>query len=529
MIEANKAPSGGGIWAGETSQFTIFKSTISMNTAVLGGGLFLAADSLIVNSTISMNRAIQGSQAPSGGGIEWRGLDQKKLGINNSTIACNIAKGKTTFGAGGGIRAVPSSLLFLSNTILAKNVGSAGPNCFGTLNSSGYNLIEDTANCTIVGNTIGNKLGMDPKLKSLRFDRRGPHTKSPPKSSPAPNFTHALAPDSPARDAGNPANPFAGEPPKCETLDEVSVKRPDGNFPGTFGGRCDMGAYERKPGAAPGDKEKNEPCRKRAVVHKGVEGPTGPTGPESLTSFALLGRFDLCFDPIVSIGREDGSMQQLSVTSGGLTSITVDLPGDLDPADYLFRIQCPADTDDEGDDGGEDGDVEVRSDTVLTLGPVGPTGPPGSPGATGSTGVEGGTGPTGPPGPPGPPGGGDPTCNCCSSGNGVGCDEPNCEAIVCSLNSFCCDVVWDSDCDVLAGEYCECCAWESRVAARKELRLVSWRLASVPPDPCHDRLPFPFIWSRSWPITNVAQSQARHALLPLSVLVSHHTPVQPAS
>jgi hypothetical protein len=48
-------------------------------------------------------------------------------------------------------------------------------------------------------------------------------------------------------------------------------------------------------------------------------------------------------------------------------------------------------------------------------------------------------------------------CNCCSGGNGVGCDCQVCEEIVCTQDSFCCDGLWDGYCDFLAETLCSCC------------------------------------------------------------------------
>ncbi|MCH8993031.1 MAG: hypothetical protein IIA44_14930, partial [Acidobacteria bacterium] len=48
-------------------------------------------------------------------------------------------------------------------------------------------------------------------------------------------------------------------------------------------------------------------------------------------------------------------------------------------------------------------------------------------------------------------------CNCCVPHDGVGCDEPDCEALVCDADAFCCDVGWDQICSDSAIELCACC------------------------------------------------------------------------
>ncbi len=47
--------------------------------------------------------------------------------------------------------------------------------------------------------------------------------------------------------------------------------------------------------------------------------------------------------------------------------------------------------------------------------------------------------------------------NCCEDHGGFGCDDPTCEACVCAIDSFCCDVAWDGLCADIAGPSGECC------------------------------------------------------------------------
>ena len=161
-----------------------------------------------------------------------------------------------------------------------------------------------------------------------------------------------------------------------------------------------------------------------------------------LTSATFWGVY--CDDPIVSVGRQDGTFEPVTVLTSGLNFITVDLTGHDDPAAHLFVIECPC-------------DVCTCKVDVGDTGPAGPTGPTG---ITGPTGPQGPTGPMGPSGPSGGKGGGgDPgsPCNCCSGGNGKGCDCAPCEDTVCTLDSFCCNITWDSICDGEAETVCNCC------------------------------------------------------------------------
>ena len=50
--------------------------------------------------------------------------------------------------------------------------------------------------------------------------------------------------------------------------------------------------------------------------------------------------------------------------------------------------------------------------------------------------------------------------DCCTpGGNGTpGCDDPECEALICGLDSFCCDTSWDTICAAAAADLCEVCS-----------------------------------------------------------------------
>jgi hypothetical protein len=47
--------------------------------------------------------------------------------------------------------------------------------------------------------------------------------------------------------------------------------------------------------------------------------------------------------------------------------------------------------------------------------------------------------------------------DCCIANGTPGCDDPDCEAIVCAVDPFCCDVAWDGICADEAGELCGIC------------------------------------------------------------------------
>jgi hypothetical protein len=47
--------------------------------------------------------------------------------------------------------------------------------------------------------------------------------------------------------------------------------------------------------------------------------------------------------------------------------------------------------------------------------------------------------------------------NCCIAHGGLGCDNPECQAIVCAMDPFCCDVAWDGICADEASTFCVAC------------------------------------------------------------------------
>lgn len=221
-------PGGGGIFIASGS-LTLNRSAVAGNFADTGGGGIDNLGSLMVDqSTIAGNSVFFG-----GGGIQNHGPGATAT-INQSTISGNAAKG----GGSGIDNLAPMTLKYstvsnnlgyaaaginsgatVKGTIVANNslVTGGTLDCYGALNSLGYNLIETTTFCLILGDPTGNIIGVDPALGGLA-DNGGP------------TRTHALLPGSPAIDAGSPDCP----PP---ATDQRGVVRPQG-------AACDIGAYE---------------------------------------------------------------------------------------------------------------------------------------------------------------------------------------------------------------------------------------------------------------------------------------------
>lgn len=228
----NEARRGGAIEVAAGS-IAIDGSTFVANraTETAGGALYLedrTRTSRIINSTFSAN------QSMSYGAIA---LYEGAVTINNSTIAFNTnLEGGWSAGITAGF--LGSNEVFLSNTIVAGNTSDGAaidlyfdPNSRGDrFVSLGHNLIGSDRYVDGVFIEAGDLAGtpaspLDAGLLALA-DNGGPTP------------THALAPTSPAIDAGSLAAP--GTTGACEAVDQRGSARP---APGSSA--CDIGAFEQ--------------------------------------------------------------------------------------------------------------------------------------------------------------------------------------------------------------------------------------------------------------------------------------------
>jgi len=231
--DGNTANSLGGIANIINATIRINTSTIANNIAMeRGGGLTNGDGSFmdVLNSTISENVATM----QRGGGIF---NTNATLLINNVTVIENKAPNDE----GGGIWNGFAGTVNSSNSIIAKNEAIVGPDCFGPLNTLGFNLIEQEEMCDRTGfnpNLESDKIGEDPLV--------GPLAENLPDNTPPETFitpTRALMEGSPAIDMGNPAEPESFME-SCNETDQRRVSRPQGD-------QCDIGAFEVEEEQAP--------------------------------------------------------------------------------------------------------------------------------------------------------------------------------------------------------------------------------------------------------------------------------------
>jgi len=262
-LRGNQAQAGGG---GVRNEGTLALGAVELseNSAGSGGGVDSSGELRLANSTVSGNRA-----SGNGGGITSRGT----LLLGSVTVAANSAAGD-----GGGVY-IAAGTGVLSGTLLAANSDAGGdaPDCSGPLTSQGYNLIGNTAGCTIGGDTTGNILDTDPRIGPLA-DNGGP------------TRTHALLLDSPAMNKVPTGTCFP-----IGQRDQRGIGRPVGKD-------CDIGAYEQgfvvntladahdygTRDAECTTDETGQFCSLRAAI----EAANGLPGPDAIT-FAIEGVFVL--------------------------------------------------------------------------------------------------------------------------------------------------------------------------------------------------------------------------------------------
>jgi len=163
--ESQNSLGGGGIYSNGRAEIEIVRSTISANTAPIGGGI--ASDPgdvlIITDSVITGNRATGTGQSDGGGGIFANATStvSSTLTITNSTIS-----GNTTGGDGGGLRlgqhvtARIDGATVSGNSATTQIIGSTswggGIYNAGTLTVTGSSIVDNVAT---FGGGIRNEFG----------------------------------------------------------------------------------------------------------------------------------------------------------------------------------------------------------------------------------------------------------------------------------------------------------------------------------------------------------------------------------
>lgn len=243
-ITGNKAGSfGGAIRARSNSSLSIKNSIISDNFAYSGGGGISISGSSILslnNSSITGN-----STNGNGGAIEQYNNGGGLISLNNSTISGNTARRQ-----GGAIDLRDNSTISLSNTTVTDNTA--------LISTGGISTDVSGANVTFQNSIIANSVGGDCDIQagilnidsasiiedgSCNTQRAIDPQLGPLADNGGGTLSHALLPNSPARNTGNLAT--------CETEDQRGQVRDDSD------GACDVGAIEFSPNDDFGESEVN--------------------------------------------------------------------------------------------------------------------------------------------------------------------------------------------------------------------------------------------------------------------------------
>lgn len=260
---------GGGILVEPSGRLSFLRGALARNTATEGGGIANRGSLELVNATLSENAGMRGAGLHNAGTAQLASVtfftNTLQLRTPEPTAeptetpepeepapaAPRAARPATDGGAsgwspgrgparilqlpadaaGGAIFNAAGSTVTLRNTVVGMSGGM--PSCSGSIASAGYNL-DSGRSCGFSG--TGDRSGVDPGLELLA-DNGGQ------------TLTNALAPGSPALDAGDPAGCKAADGSALAN-DQRGLRRSvDGNGDGTA--RCDIGAYELDPNYVP--------------------------------------------------------------------------------------------------------------------------------------------------------------------------------------------------------------------------------------------------------------------------------------
>jgi hypothetical protein len=202
-VSGNTASSdGGGLWGVVATDLALDRSTVSGNEAGnRGGGVYVTSSGSTLNL---VNSTVSGNSADLGGGLF--------ANIETATSLWNVTVAENSATTGGGLYITGSVTMALTNTLVANSL--SGGDCAGAGTITAEDSLASDATCAL---SPGNQNSTDPLLTELA-DFGGP------------TQTHMPEPDSPAIDgvvgSNAPAIDQRGEPrPAIGGYDIGAVER----------------------------------------------------------------------------------------------------------------------------------------------------------------------------------------------------------------------------------------------------------------------------------------------------------------
>ncbi|AFY45108.1 choice-of-anchor Q domain-containing protein [Nostoc sp. PCC 7107] len=309
-ISDNSAGLGGGILNNGTA--IVVNSTINNNTAGIGGGINNSGTLTLVNTTISSNQSYS-----EGGGIYNSGT----LTVSNSTIAFNKSyyDDENTVSSGAGIYNTATGTATIKNSIIAGNndgiSGAVNPDVVGNFISNGYNLIGNLNGSTGFNPSEQLQVSISQVIDTILRDNGGLVK------------THALVYGSPAINGGNNADisaDIADLDRDGNTTEGIPFDQRGTGYRRISNGRVDIGAYEASVinGTQYSDNLRGTAINDLIAGLRGADVLTGGAGADSFVYTSIVDSGDTITD--FAVGTDKIVLQALwrSLSLGSLNFAT---------------------------------------------------------------------------------------------------------------------------------------------------------------------------------------------------------------